>query len=61
MTASVGVIAIVPWPSSGNRSSACAASAWRTCGGTELHMQAAQLRVRASSVPNEFVHTLSAH
>eukprot|EP00969_Alexandrium_andersonii_P188037 8308979-Alexandrium_andersonii.AAC.1 len=26
-----------PWPSSGQRGSACAASAWRTCGGAELH------------------------
>eukprot|EP00969_Alexandrium_andersonii_P224229 9902485-Alexandrium_andersonii.AAC.1 len=25
-----------PWPSSGQRSSACAASAWRTCGGARL-------------------------
>eukprot|EP00969_Alexandrium_andersonii_P314767 13905295-Alexandrium_andersonii.AAC.1 len=29
-----------PWPSSGQRGSACAASAWRTCGGAELHVQA---------------------
>eukprot|EP00969_Alexandrium_andersonii_P216135 9546893-Alexandrium_andersonii.AAC.1 len=29
--------------SSGQRGSACAASAWRTRGGAELHAQAAQL------------------
>eukprot|EP00969_Alexandrium_andersonii_P371302 15479210-Alexandrium_andersonii.AAC.1 len=27
---------------SGQRGSACVASAWRTCGGAELHVQAAQ-------------------
>eukprot|EP00969_Alexandrium_andersonii_P075627 3334380-Alexandrium_andersonii.AAC.1 len=31
-----------PWPLSGQRGSARASSAWRTCGGTELHLQAAQ-------------------
>eukprot|EP00969_Alexandrium_andersonii_P257507 11385322-Alexandrium_andersonii.AAC.1 len=31
-----------PWPSSGQRNSACAASAWRTCGGAEARVQAAQ-------------------
>eukprot|EP00969_Alexandrium_andersonii_P294842 13032414-Alexandrium_andersonii.AAC.1 len=31
-----------PWPSAGQRSSACAASAWRTCGGAELHVQCGQ-------------------
>eukprot|EP00969_Alexandrium_andersonii_P048157 2113352-Alexandrium_andersonii.AAC.1 len=30
-----------PWPSPGQRGSACAASAWRTCGGAEVHVQAA--------------------
>eukprot|EP00969_Alexandrium_andersonii_P191549 8460025-Alexandrium_andersonii.AAC.1 len=36
------------WPSSGQRGSDCAASAWCTCGGAELHVQrgpAARARV----------------
>eukprot|EP00969_Alexandrium_andersonii_P062356 2746907-Alexandrium_andersonii.AAC.1 len=32
-----------PWPLSGQCCSACAASAWCTCGGAELHVHAAQL------------------
>eukprot|EP00969_Alexandrium_andersonii_P298697 13204607-Alexandrium_andersonii.AAC.1 len=28
-----------PWPSSGQRGSACAANAWCTCGGAEVHAQ----------------------
>eukprot|EP00969_Alexandrium_andersonii_P037918 1662670-Alexandrium_andersonii.AAC.1 len=31
-----------PLPSSKQRGSACAASAWRACGGAELQVQAAQ-------------------
>eukprot|EP00969_Alexandrium_andersonii_P369863 15476058-Alexandrium_andersonii.AAC.1 len=35
-----------PWPSLGQRGSACATSAWRTRNGAELHVPAAQLHVR---------------
>eukprot|EP00969_Alexandrium_andersonii_P359616 15453597-Alexandrium_andersonii.AAC.1 len=31
-----------PWPSSGHRGSEHATSAWRTCGGAEVHVQAAK-------------------
>eukprot|EP00969_Alexandrium_andersonii_P016971 743346-Alexandrium_andersonii.AAC.1 len=27
------------WPPSGQRGSACTASAWRTCGGADYHVQ----------------------
>eukprot|EP00969_Alexandrium_andersonii_P309912 13696318-Alexandrium_andersonii.AAC.1 len=35
----------------GTAGSACAASARRTCGGVDLHVEAAQLHVRTSSTP----------
>eukprot|EP00969_Alexandrium_andersonii_P097841 4319227-Alexandrium_andersonii.AAC.1 len=43
-----------PWPSSGQRASACAASAWRTCVGLNCTCKRPQLHVRTSSAPNVF-------
>eukprot|EP00969_Alexandrium_andersonii_P051002 2240567-Alexandrium_andersonii.AAC.1 len=43
-----------PRPPSGQRGSACEASAWRTCGGAELHARVAPAARGASSAPNVF-------
>eukprot|EP00969_Alexandrium_andersonii_P174807 7729928-Alexandrium_andersonii.AAC.1 len=47
-----------PLQPSGQRGSACTASAWRTCGGAKLHMQAAPLHVRTSAVQSVTLRAL---
>eukprot|EP00969_Alexandrium_andersonii_P343315 15174757-Alexandrium_andersonii.AAC.1 len=55
----LGSLRCSPWPSSGQRGSACAASVWCRSGGADLHVQSALLRVRAWTAQNTNAHAPS--